>query len=64
MSEIDKHLPRTRLEEDVVRDACTGRDFHPGVTMAVGEFFGDVSAYAGFWVMQKAGGAWRKVALH
>jgi predicted O-methyltransferase YrrM len=63
MGEIDRNLAGTRLEQDLARDARTGTDFHLGVTMAVGEFFGDVSAYAGFWVMQKAGGTWRKVAL-
>jgi len=63
MSEIDRTFARTHQDADFVRDASTGTDFHPGVTMAVGEFFGKVSAYAGFWVMQKAGGAWREVAL-
>jgi hypothetical protein len=63
MSEIDREFARTHPDEDLVRDGRTGIDFHPGVSLAVGEFFGEVSAYAGFWVMQKAGGAWRKVAL-
>jgi predicted O-methyltransferase YrrM len=63
MSEIDRNFARTHPDEDMVRDASTGRDFHPGVTLAVGEFFGEVSAYAGFWVMQKVGSAWRKVVL-
>jgi hypothetical protein len=64
MSEIERDLARTHLDKDLVRDASTGTDFHPGVTMAVGEFFGEVSAYAGFCVMQQTGGTWRKVALH
>jgi hypothetical protein len=63
MSEIDRNLARTHPDEDLVRDASPGTNFHPGVTLAVGEFFGEVSAYAGFWVMQKAGGEWRKAAL-
>jgi predicted O-methyltransferase YrrM len=64
MSEIDRNFARTHLDDDFVCDPSTGTNFHPGVTMAVGEFFGEVSAYAGFWVMQKTGGTWRKVALH
>jgi hypothetical protein len=63
MSEIDGNLARTRLDDDLVRDARTGTDFHPGVTMAVGEYFGEVSSYSGFWVMKKTGDTWRKVAL-
>jgi hypothetical protein len=63
MGEVDRNLASAHRDKDLVRDASTGTDFHPGVTLAVGEFFGEVSAYAGFWVMQKAGGAWRKVAL-
>jgi hypothetical protein len=63
MSGIDEDSARTFLKEDVVCDAKTGMHFHPGVTVAVGEFFGDVSVYAGFWVMQKTGSSWKKVPL-
>ena len=63
MGEVDRNFASAHRDKDLVRDASTGTDFHPGVTLAVGEFFGEVSAYAGFWVMQKAGGAGRKVAL-
>jgi predicted O-methyltransferase YrrM len=63
MSEVDRDLASTHGDKDLVDDASTGTDYHPGVTLAVGEFFGEVSVYAGFWVMQKVGGAWRKVAL-
>jgi predicted O-methyltransferase YrrM len=38
MSEIDRNLARTHSDKELERDANTGRDFHPGVTLAVGEF--------------------------
>ncbi len=63
LSEIDENSARTLLDEDVVRDVKRGTHFHPGVTVAVGEFFGEVSVYAGFWVMQKTGSSWKKVPL-
>lgn len=37
--------------------------FHPGVTKAVGEAFGQVSAWSGFWAMEKSGAGWNKVSL-
>jgi hypothetical protein len=64
MSEIDRNFARTHLDKDLVRDASTGTEFHPGVTLAAGEFFGEVSSYAGFWLMQKTGGTWSKAVLH
>lgn len=63
MSEIDVDFARPRLNQDVMRDVRTGKPFHPGVTMAVGEFFGEVSAYDGFWAMQKIRGKWEGVTL-
>ncbi|MBT3553497.1 MAG: tetratricopeptide repeat protein [Rhodospirillaceae bacterium] len=39
-----------------------GTEFHPGVTLAVAEFFGKVSAFNGFWAMRKLeGGAYAAV---
>lgn len=63
MADIDVGFVRDNRDRDVVLDARTGRLFHPGVTLAVGEFFGGVSVYAGFWAMQKKGTAWIKVSL-
>jgi len=39
-------------EIDFVADA-DGVEFHPGVTLAVAEFFGEVSVFNGFWAMSK-----------
>ncbi len=37
--------------------------YHPGVTKAVGEVFGAVSAWFGFWAMQKRKDCWQVVDL-
>ena len=37
--------------------------YHPGVTLAVGETFGPVSSWDGFWAMQKNGSEWDQISL-
>lgn len=44
-------------------DEQTASFLYPGVTRAVGEAFGPVSCWDGFWAMQKAGDCWRAVSL-
>ena len=39
--------------------------YHPGVSLAVGEFFGRrISNYIGFWVVRKSGGTYEDVSLN
>ena len=60
--------------DDIVGDAVAskapwaahpgnGLGFHPGVTRAVGENFGRVSAWGGFWAMAESDGGWKPVSL-
>jgi predicted O-methyltransferase YrrM len=44
-------------------DARTGVRYHPGVTRAVAEVLGPVSAYQGFFVMRKVDGGYAPVDL-
>lgn len=55
-AEESKHL-------DFVRDPKTGRNLHPGVTVALKEIFGEVSMWGGFWAMQRQGNEWKKFSL-
>lgn len=48
---------------DFVFSAAAGSWFHPGVTLAVGEAFGQIKSYLGFWAVQRRGRAWRPVDL-
>jgi len=45
------------------QDARTGVRYHPGVTRAVAEVLGPVSAYQGFFVMRKVDGGYAPVDL-
>lgn len=45
------------------QDPATGVPYHPGVTRAVAEALGPVSAYEGFFVMRKTGGGYAPVDL-
>lgn len=55
-AESSKHL-------DFVKDPKTGRNMHPGVTVAVKEMFGEVSMWGGFWAMQRQGNGWKPFSL-
>jgi hypothetical protein len=46
-----------------MQDPATGVRYHPGVTRAVAEALGPVSAYEGFFAMRKSGGGYVPVDL-
>ena len=50
-------------QSDYIKDPRSRKDFHPGVTMAVGEFFGDVSCFSGFWVMRLTSNGYKEVSF-
>lgn len=60
---VDKDNTVKNAEADFINDPKTGRNYHPGVTLAVAEVFGEVSMWGGFWAMQKQGNEWRKISL-
>lgn len=62
-SECDRHFAGQNKHLDYREDPRTGRPFHPGVTLAVYEFFGPVSALYGFWAMRKTGSGYQGVLL-
>ena len=62
--EVDLAFAEANKENNFAIDPKTGKEFHPGVCMAVGEFFqGQVSSSHGFWAMRKKAGGWQAVAL-
>lgn len=58
MFQCDKELTKRSKEKDFIKDTKTGRNFHPGVTLAVDEIFGKVAENGGFWSIQKNGDSW------
>ena len=65
LHEVDINLAKENKEQDFIVDEKTKKLFHPGVAVAVEEFFSDeVSSYEGFWIMQKSGSDWNKVLLN
>jgi predicted O-methyltransferase YrrM len=63
MHECDQNTAREFAEKDLVKDPKTGRNMHPGVTVAVDEILGRVSAWGGFWAMQKTPSGWKPISL-
>lgn len=61
--ECDLENARRHAREDYIRDPGSGRYFHPGVTLAVHESFGQVSSFSGFWAMRREGKAFARVSL-
>jgi predicted O-methyltransferase YrrM len=63
LHEVDQDNTAAQKEADFIKDIKTGRNYHPGVTLACGEVFGEVSSWGGFWAMQKSGSEWKKISL-
>jgi len=63
LSQVDMENARTTSEMDFVLDSKTGLWFHPGVTVAVNQMFGDVSVWEGFWAVRRHGDGWEKVVM-
>jgi len=61
--EVDKNNAEKNKNKDFIKDPKTNKNFHPGVTLAVFEIFGEVSSWGGFWAMQKNEGSWAKFSL-
>ncbi len=64
MDELDRDFVIANFETDLTFDPRTQRIFHPGISYAIGEFFGrPISKYGGFWVVQKKGTLFEDVVL-
>ena len=61
--EIDKDFANKNKHKDFIKDPCVNKNYHPGVTVAVAEEFGEVSSWGGFWGMQKINNEWIKFSL-
>ena len=62
-NEIDKKYIHNNKDKDFIKDPLTNKNYHPGVTLAVFEEFGEVSSWGGFWAMQKKDNEWKKFSL-
>jgi len=63
LSQIDRTHAELNKNMDYILDPRAKVNFHPGVSLAVGEFFGEVSVWGGLWAMRKRGGTWERVDL-
>jgi len=64
VADIDRSYASQNKEIHMVVDPRTGRKYHPGVCLAVSDFFkGEVASYHGFWAMRKVGKHWKKVEI-
>jgi predicted O-methyltransferase YrrM len=63
LAEIDEPHARANLDRDALVDPRNRKPYHPGVTLAVAEALGPVSAYTGFWAMRRQGDGFVAVDL-
>ena len=61
--ECDLEFAKAHPVADFIKDPKTGKNFHPGVTVAVHERFPEVSSYSGYWLMQKINDTYQPVDL-
>jgi predicted O-methyltransferase YrrM len=63
VAKVDLQNAIRHKEEDLTEDPQERVFFHPGVSVALREVFGDVSMNEGFWAMRRRAAGWEKVAL-
>lgn len=64
IDEVNAENAMKQQEKDYITDTKKNKNFHPGVTVAVGEFFKQrVSSYEGFWIMRKKQSDWHQIDL-
>ncbi len=61
--QCEKEFVENNKTADFIKDPKSEIPFHPGVTLAVAEYFGEVSNFAGFWAMQKISDRFEKISL-
>ena len=63
-NEVDQVTLTQMKNQDVIVDPLIKKRYHPGVCLAIYQFFkADVSVWNGFWAMKKNGGHWEKISL-
>ena len=62
-SVVDVENAKENSDVDYIVDPKTNEWFHPGVTLAVAEWFGEVSVWKGFWAMRKQKQDWKKIVI-
>lgn len=64
VGQVDRALVEGVIAEDYFGDSATGQAFHPGVTLAVADFFGRfIHCVLGFWAVQKHKTGYRDVSF-
>lgn len=63
LHECDGAFARLHADRDMVTDPTSARNYHPGVTLAVADVFGQVSSWGGYWAMQKHRDSWKRFTL-
>ncbi len=63
LAQCDRAYAEQYKKSDFVQDSNSGKKFHPGVTLAVGEYFGEVSSCSGFWAMRRVSDGYEKVSF-
>lgn len=64
IDQIDQEYAEKNKESNIIIDPKTNKAFHPGVTLALAEFFNiPISKYNGFWIMRKKSNSWEQIIL-
>ena len=63
MNQVNTDHAKINRNKDFIKDPLSGKNFHPGVTIAVDEIFGKVNSWGGYWAVQKKKDSWVNISL-
>ena len=63
LKQCDQEFAKMNTQSDYIKDPRSGKYFHHRVTMAVGEFFGDVFSFSGFWAMRLTSSGYQNISF-
>jgi len=63
LSQCDQRFVIENRDVDFVKYPKSSIEFHPVVTLAVADYFGDVSCFSGFWAMRHSSDGFEKISF-
>ena len=63
LNEVDIDYAKKNHDKDFIQDPKTEKNYHPGVTLAVDEVFGEINSWGGYWAVQKKDNSWKNISL-
>ena len=63
LKQCNQEFAMMKTQSDYIKDPRSGKYSHHRVTLAVGEFFGDVFSFSGFWAMRLTSSGYQNISF-